>query len=121
MKTVTHSLLQIQLTLLIVAAALALYEHHIARPRLRIGVVDVAAVYRQKESEFTRLVTQGQNEEQRDQALQLARHFARRLPAALEQLPRDCQCLVVVRSAIAGNPPQAIDLTPRLRRQLEAR
>lgn len=120
MKTLAPALLQLLLTVTTVVTSLALYEHYIAQPRLRIGVVDVAAVYRQKENEFTRLVTQGQTDAQRDDALQMARLFAKRLPQALDRLPQDCQCLVLVRSSVAGTPPQAIDLTPRLRQQLEA-
>jgi hypothetical protein len=48
----------------------------------------------------------------------MARQFAQRLPLALEELPRDCACLVVIRSAIAGSPPHAVDLTPLLKHKV---
>ena len=59
-------------------------------------------------------------EEDRQKALLMARAFAQRLPAALEELPRDCGCLVVLKSAVAGPTPQMVELTAALRRKLEA-
>jgi hypothetical protein len=50
----------------------------------------------------------------------MARAFAQRLPAALEELPRDCGCLVVLKSAVAGPTPRTLDLTAHLRRKVEA-
>ena len=52
--------------------------------------------------------------------LVMARAFAQRLPLALEELPRDCGCLVVLKSAVAGPTPRTLDLTAHLRRKLEA-
>lgn len=103
---------------LLVAAGLAAYDHWVLRPALRIGVVDLAEVYRAKESEFTRLLTKAATDEERQGAMALARSFSQRLPAALDELPRDCRCLVVLRSALAG-APATVDLTPALRHKLE--
>ncbi len=110
---------QALLTLLMVAAALLLYDQWVLRPALSVGVVDVAEVYRTKEAEFTRILTQNASDEEHQSALRLARHFAQRLPVALDELPRDCGCLVVLKSAIAGASPRAVDLTPLLRRKVE--
>ena len=121
MKSVlVQGLAQLALTLLVVAAALLFYDRSVVRPAQRIGVVDVAEVYRQKEAEFTQLLTRTPAEEDRQKALLMARAFAQRLPAALEELPRDCGCLVVLKSAVAGPTPQMIELTATLRRKLEA-
>ena len=49
----------------------------------------------------------------------LAREFAQRLPAALEELPRDCKCLVVLKTAIVGSTPHTVDLTAYLKTKLE--
>jgi hypothetical protein len=84
------------LSVLIVAAGLALYDHTVIRPALVIGMVDVAEVYRAKETEFTQLLTRTTLEEDRQKALLMARAFAQRLPVALEELPRDCSCLVIL-------------------------
>jgi hypothetical protein len=49
----------------------------------------------------------------------VARAFAQRLPTALEELPRECGCLVVLRTAVAGPAPRTVDLTAELRRKVE--
>jgi hypothetical protein len=108
------------LSVLIVAAGLALYDRTVIRPALVIGMVDVAEVYRAKETEFTQLLTRTTLEEDRQKALLMARAFAQRLPVALEELPRDCNCLVVLKSAIAGWTSHTVDLTPLLRRKVDA-
>jgi hypothetical protein len=108
------------LSVLIVAAGLALYDHTVIRPALVIGMVDVAEVYRAKETEFTQLLTRTTLDEDRQKALLMARAFAQRLPVALEELPRDCSCLVILKSAVAGPTPHTLDLTPLLRRKVDA-
>lgn len=106
-------------------AALAVYDRQVVRPGQRLGIVDVAEVYRQREAEFTRMVTDAgsastpQAEQARAQALAMAQQFARRLPAALQELAQDCSCLVLLKSAVAGAPDHAQDLTALLRQKLE--
>lgn len=104
----------------LVATGLLLYDRLVLRPALMVGVVDLAEVYRVKEAEFTLLLTQAGDdaEPQRQRALALARGFAQRLPAALDELPRECGCLVVLKSAVAG-APHSLDLTPALRRKVD--
>ena len=106
------------LTLLVVSAALTAYDRFVLRPALVIGVVDVAEVYRAKEAEFTQILTKASSEEDRQKALFMARTFAQRLPLALEELPRECGCLVVLKSAVAGPTPNTVDLTATLRRKV---
>lgn len=119
MKPSTSQLLaQGLLTLLVVSAALAAYDRLVLRPALVIGVVDVAEVYRAKEAEFTQILTKASSEEDRQKALFMARTFAQRLPVALEELPRECGCLVVLKSAVAGPAPNTVDLTAALRRKV---
>ena len=111
--------LQVVATVFIVAIALVGYDRMVARPARVIGVVDVAEVYRLKEAEFTQIVTKSASDDERERALVMARQFAQRLPVALEELPRDCACLVVVRTAVAGVPPNGTDLTALLKRKLD--
>lgn len=111
---VAHSLI----TVFVVATALLAYDRMVVRPAQLIGVVDVGEVYRLKEAEFTQIVTKTASEEERQKALALARQFAQRLPTALEELPRDCHCLVVIRTAVAGSPPNAVDLTALLKHKV---
>ena len=108
------------LTLLIVVAALAAYDRMVVRPGQVIGLVDVGEIYRQKEAEFTALLTRAGSDGERDKAFAMARSFAQRLPLALEELPRDCGCLVMLKSAVAGMTPRTVDLTMHLKRKVEA-
>jgi hypothetical protein len=108
---------QLLVALVVASAALLGYDRLVVRPSLRIGIVDVSAVYRAKEAEFAQLL-KGSADADRDKALLLAREFARRLPQALEELPRECGCLVVIRSAVAGPSANSIDLTAALTRKL---
>lgn len=114
------ALLSIGFTVPIVAGALLAYDRVVVRPAQRIGVVDVGDVYRQKEAEFAHLLTKAPSESEREKAFAMARRFSQRLPLALEELPRDCACLVVLKSAVAGSAPHAVDLTAHLRHKLEA-
>lgn len=115
-----HAAIAAFIAALVVAGALAAYDRLVVRPGQRLGVVDLSEVYRQKEAEFTLIVTRAATDRERDQAIVLARDFAQRLPAALEELPRECGCLVVLKSAVAGNSPRTIDLTARLRQKVQA-
>ena len=117
---VTQLLAHTLVTLLVVAGSLAAYDRLVLQPALVIGVVDVAEVYRAKEAEFTQILTKTSSEEDRQKALLMARAFAQRLPAALDELPRECNCLVVLKTAIAGATPNTIDLTASLRRKVAA-
>ncbi|MHB1333096.1 MAG: hypothetical protein ACYCY1_10905 [Sulfuriferula sp.] len=107
-------------TAFVVAIALLAYDRMVVRPAQLIGVVDVGEVYRLKEAEFTQIVTKTTSEDDRQKALLMARQFAQRLPLALEELPRDCHCLVIVRTAVAGVPPNTVDLTALLKRKVDA-
>lgn len=106
--------------LLAVGAGLAAYDRWIVRPALRVGVVDVGEVYRQKEAEFTLILTRAASDDERQMAMAMARRFAQRLPTALDELPRECGCLVVLRSAVAGDAMRTVDLTAHLKTKVEA-
>jgi len=108
------------LGLLLVLGSLAVYDRYVVRPLRLIGIVDVGEVYRQKEAEFTLLLTKAASDGDRDKAFAMARSFSQRLPLALEELPRECGCLVVLKSAVAGPTPRTVDLTAQLRRKVEA-
>lgn len=105
---------------LVAGGALATYDRFVIAPARQIGIVDLGEVYRAKEAEFARMLAQGTSDEERQRALIVARQFAARLPRALEELPRECGCLVVLRSALAGTTPYSIDLTASLMRKVEA-
>ena len=122
--TVPQWLTQGLVTLLVVAASLTAYDRWVLRPALVIGMVDVAEVYRAKEAEFTQILTkalsQPASEEDRQKALVMARAFAQRLPLALDELPRECNCLVILRTAVAGSTTNTVELTAQLRKKVAA-
>jgi hypothetical protein len=105
-------------TLFLIAIALLAYDRLAARPTQLVGIVDVGEVYRLKEAEFTQQLAKTVTDDERQKALDKARQFAQRLPLALEELPRDCRCLVLVRTSVAGTPPNAVDLTALLKRKV---
>lgn len=105
-------------SLLVMACGLFAYDRLIHRPARAIGVVDLGQIYAAKEAEFAALIA-GTSDDERQRAMSLASAFARRLPQALEELPRECRCLVVMRSAIAGPAFNALDLTAALKAKLE--
>ncbi|WP_298435687.1 hypothetical protein [Ottowia sp.] len=108
------------ISLVIAAGALLLYDRLVIRPARTIGVVDLAEVYRDKEDEFTRRLTAARSDEERQATLQMARSFAQRLPVALEALPAECRCLVVLKASVAGPTPYTVNLTARLRQKVES-
>ena len=112
--------LHLALTVVLIAAGLAGYDRLIVQQALRIGVVDLGEVYRAKEAEFARAISGAASEEDRQRALVLARQFAQRLPIALDELPRECQCLVILKSALVGTTPNGIDLTAALKKKVDA-
>ena len=103
----------------IVVGTLVAYDRAVVRPAQLIGVVDVAEVYRQKEAEFTLILTKAVSDDDRQKAMLMARRFSQRLPAALDELPRECGCLVVLKSAVAGETPRTVDLTAHLKQKVE--
>ncbi|MBL7650342.1 MAG: hypothetical protein JNK74_29665, partial [Candidatus Hydrogenedentes bacterium] len=58
-------LLHASFALLIVLGTLAAYDRVVVRPAQRVGVVDVGEVYRQKEAEFTLILTKAGSDDER--------------------------------------------------------
>jgi hypothetical protein len=108
-------------SLLVTACSLLAYDRLVVKPAQVVGVVDVAEIYRLKEAEFAALMTRGSSDADHQQAMDLAAAFARRLPQALEELPADCRCLVVLKSALAGPTAHTRDLTALLKTKVDAR
>jgi hypothetical protein len=115
------AILQALLAVVTAAGLIAAYHHWVVTPALRFGLVDVGEVYRLKEAEFTAIVTKASSDAERERAMSLARAFAQRLPTALDELPAECGCLVMLKSAVAAPSPRAMDLTAQLKAKLEPR
>ncbi|MGF6095762.1 hypothetical protein [Pseudomonas sp. 18175] len=117
-RTVMPGLCQVGATLVVMAMALLIYHRLWVVPHTRIGVIDLAAVYRAQEASFTQQVTGAATEREREAALQRVTDFAQRLPQALDELPRECRCLVVVKGAVSATPERTLNLTEALRRKV---
>lgn len=103
------------------ACVLLAYDRVVARPSQQIGVVDLAEVYRAKESQFAQQLSTSKTDQDRKAAHEAATTFARDLSKALEELPRDCRCLVMLKTAVVGRTGNVVDLTSSLREKLEHR
>ena len=115
--------LSIAINVLLILLAVIAYDRYARARELRVAVVDVAAVYRWKEAQFTALLTQpGTDARAEASAPQLAAEFARDLPQALDDIAAECHCLLLTRAVLAG-PPEHVaahvaDLTATLKQKL---
>src|SRR6516164_3060723 len=104
--------LGVAINVLLLVVALIAYDRFARMRELRVAVVDVAAVYRWKEAEFSTLLTQPGSDARADvSAPELAAEFARELPAALKEIGAECHCLLLTRAVLAGQPVHIPDLT----------
>ena len=84
----------------------------------KIAVLDVAEIYRLKESEFAALLMKpGGSEAERAKAIELARNFGTELAALTQRLPAECDCLVLTKAAVVGGGDHLPDLTPEVKRR----
>lgn len=118
MRNAPFLALSVALSFLASICGLVAYDRLVVRPGRVIGVVDVGEVYRAKESEFAARVTNSRGELDRKLALEQASAFAAKFAVALDELPAECGCIVLVRSAVAGTTPATRDLTPLLKSKL---
>lgn len=110
---------QALVTFMVVALCLAAYHRFAAATAIRFGVVDVGEVYRLKEKQLVDMVTKSTvTDADKARAVEAAQEFAKTLPAALEQLPQECKCFVLLRSAVVADTQGTIDLTPLLRSKI---
>ena len=106
-------------TLLIVSLALLAYDRLVRRPATRIGLIDVGELVRLKDDRVLDVLTKAAaTDEEKKAALGFGTRFTTVLPHALEELAQECECLVLSRSAVAGSPPNAVDLTSMLKQKV---
>lgn len=117
----TNVATQILVSAFVTAGALLAYDRLVVKPAQVIGIVDIAEVYRTKEAEFAALLTASKTDDERQRAYAQAQAFGDRLDRALREMPGECRCTVVVKSAVAGSWSNAIDLTAALKAKVGAR
>ena len=115
--------LGVAINVLLILLAVIAYDQYARLRELRVAVVDVAAVYRWKEAQFTALLTQpGTDARAEASAPQLAVEFARELPQALDDIAAECHCLLLTRAVLAGTPEHVAahvaDMTVTLKQKL---
>lgn len=111
--------LQLLLSAMTATVGIVFYHLFVLQGARQFGFVDVAEVYRAKEKSLVEMVTKPTvTEEDKQRAIEAAGEFAKRLPTALEQLTAECQCVVLVRAAVAAPTPDMLDLTPQLRQKI---
>jgi hypothetical protein len=104
---------------LIVSLALVAYDRWVRRPAAVIGLIDVGELVRLKDDRVLDVLTRAAaTDEEKKAALGFGTRFASVFPRALEELTQECDCLVLARSAVAGSPPNAVDLTAVLRQKV---
>lgn len=114
-------LAQAAIALALALAVLWAYDRLVTQPlRLaqRIGLVDVQAIVKAQEMEYARLMGAGSSVQDHERAALLASQLSERLPPALDELPQDCQCLVVLKGMVVGRPAHSVDLTSYLQTKL---
>lgn len=102
-----------------VALGIAAYDRLVLRPMLVIGVVDAANVFHAKQEQYLNVVAASRTDMERRQAISDAERFVPRFAAALAQLPQECACLVVDKTAVIGSRATLLDLTPLLRKKVK--
>jgi hypothetical protein len=110
----------VAVSLLVTSASLLAYDRLVVKPARTVGIVDLAAVFHDREAEFAALAAAARTDADRLQAVERAQAFGVRLERALADLAAECRCIVLVRSAVAGGTADAVDLTAALEARLEA-
>jgi hypothetical protein len=106
-------------TAVIVAIALLGYDRAVRRPANLVGLIDVSEIMKLQNERVMAVVTRASSSEKdRKEATDFGVQFSAAFPQALERLSEECGCLVLTRSAVAGVPPNSVDLTPALKQMV---
>ena len=95
--------------------------YHLTRPApLRFATLDVAQLFGERQEELVKLASQGAGDAGAQKAVDLARTFGRALEAEALALPKECQCVVLVRGAVVAGA-ELPDYTDAVRARLKQR
>lgn len=79
------------------------YHYFLGKPNT-LATVDLQSVFDAKQLEFSELaLRKSATDEDRAQALEMASGFPAEMVKALEKISKDCNCTLVVRSAVVGS------------------
>jgi hypothetical protein len=95
--------------------------YHLTRPApLRFATLNVAQLFSERQEELMKLAARDAGETGTQKAVDLARTFGRELEAEALALPRECQCIVLVRGAVVAGS-ELPDYTDAVRARLKQR
>lgn len=95
--------------------------YHLTRPApLRFATLNVAQLFSERQEELMKLAAQSAGEAGTQKAVDLARTFGRQLEAEALALPKECQCVVLVRGAVVAGS-ELPDYTDAVRARLKQR
>ena len=105
---------------LLSAVMIFIYATWIVPPRMpRLMVLDVAELYRLKETQVTaQLVKPDATDADRTAILKSVQGFGVEVTRLIQALPEACGCLILARGALIGKDTELPDLTPDVRRRL---
>lgn len=86
----------------------------------RMAVVDVDGVLQSRREQFVAMLSRPNvTDADREKAYEFVKLTSQQVNSALAQVMRDCQCLVLVKTAV-HNPQMVKDLTPQVKDALQA-
>lgn len=87
------------------------------QPMPKFGVLDIAAIMKAKESQFTAMILKpGATDDDKKRAYELVRSFGNDLSTIIKALPDECRCIVLNKAAFVAGA--ADDLTPGVKLKL---
>lgn len=118
--SVRHIVTLTLLNALVSASFLIVYALWLApSPPPRLAVLDVAELYRLKETQIAAvIVRRDATDQERLTALTRAERFGAEMTAMIQALPEECRCLIFARGALVSHDSVLPDLTPEVRRRL---
>ena len=112
-----HLTASMLLSVLVVMLALTVYHYWLAPRAKPLATVDLAEVLELKQLEVTAASTKaGATDKDRAAAFDEIGRFARDMEAAVSDLSRDCDCVLLVRAAVVRGVAE--DLTPALKKKM---
>ena len=108
------------IVLAMIAALFFAYHLLIIRPAMpSFAVVDIAEIYRAKEMEFSKTISDPNvTDSDRKNAIDNAQRFAKDLQTVIDKLPKECGCIVLNKAAVMGSGENIVlpDLTLHARK-----
>lgn len=102
---------------LIVAISSMAGYHALFGQKQKVGVVDIVGILETSEVMFTEMLSRGRvSDDDRQAAYDMVRQTGPKLDAAIAELQRSCDCVLMTKAAVVGSG--AIDYTPQVKATL---